>query len=69
MTLTINLLQRQKTKFVLHSYKYDANILNFGREAVEKLGLNAKQVFKTLLVSLNGGSKNLVVHHPGMRKT
>lgn len=50
MTPAINQLKQQKKTFEIHQYQHDTNAQSFGLEAVEKLSLNAAQVFKTLVV-------------------
>jgi Cys-tRNA(Pro)/Cys-tRNA(Cys) deacylase len=50
MTPAINQLKQQKKSFNIHQYQHDTNAQSFGIEAVEKLSLNAAQVFKTLVI-------------------
>ena len=54
MTPAINSLKKNKINFTLHRYKHDAKHPSYGLEAAEKLGLSPTQVFKTLVVQLDG---------------
>lgn len=43
--------------FGMHTYERGEELRDFGREAAEALGLPFDQVFKTLLVDVEGGSR------------
>ncbi|BFM09713.1 Cys-tRNA(Pro) deacylase [Halioxenophilus aromaticivorans] len=51
MTPAIKLLTKQRAEFTVHEYHHDSNAESYGLEAAEKLSLNPKQVFKTLVVN------------------
>lgn len=53
MTPAIACVKNARTQFKIHEYSHDATTTAFGLEAVEKLGLNENQVFKTLVVQLD----------------
>jgi len=63
MTPAINLVKKNKIKHSVHEYQHDAGAIgrgeSYGQEAAEKMGVNAEQIFKTLVVNLD--NKELVV--------
>ena len=59
MTPAIDLLKKQKIPFILHTYDHDPHNQHFGDEAAEKLSIDSKRSFKTLLVAENGDQKKL----------
>ena len=63
MTPAINLAKKNKIKHSVHEYQHDASAISsgesYGQEAADKMGVNAEQIFKTLIVALD--NKELVV--------
>ena len=53
-TPAIATVERAGVTFALHEYEHDPSARSFGDEAVEKLGWDARRVFKTLVVSVDG---------------
>lgn len=47
-------LAKAKVEFTTHAYEHDPAAKSFGLEAAEALGLEPEQVFKTLLVEVDG---------------
>ncbi|QBY05480.1 Cys-tRNA(Pro) deacylase [Thalassotalea sp. HSM 43] len=52
MTPAIDFAKKHNLAHTIHSYQHDADCQSYGLEAVEKLGVNASQVFKTLVLTL-----------------
>ena len=61
MTPCIKLLKKQKIAYLLHQYTHDTKSTSYGKEAIEKLGVSADRVFKTLVVSTDKGLAIAVV--------
>lgn len=55
MTPAVALLKKQKQAFSLHEYAHDPSAASYGLEAAEKLGLDARRVFKTLVAQADTG--------------
>lgn len=55
MTPALDLLKKHHAEHRVHAYEHDPNAASYGLEAVEKLGLDAAQVFKTLLAATEKG--------------
>ncbi len=61
MTPAIKHAEREKIEFKIHQYEHDPAVQAYGEEAAEAMGAETSRVFKTLLIALNGESKNLAV--------
>lgn len=59
MTPAINQLKKAKVSHTVHTYAHDPESRDYGREASEALGVTPDRMFKTLLVSLQGGKHPL----------
>jgi Cys-tRNA(Pro)/Cys-tRNA(Cys) deacylase len=53
-TPAIAAAERAGVTFTVHEYAHDAAAESYGLEAVEKMGVDAARVFKTLVVSVDG---------------
>lgn len=51
MTPAIELAKKLKLAFKVHAYEHDPASQSYGLEAVEKMGVEAHRVFKTLVVA------------------
>lgn len=61
MTPAIKAAEKAKITFTVHEYTHDPDADSYGLEAATALGLAEQRVFKTLLVSLQGGNIPLAV--------
>lgn len=61
MTPAINAAKKSKIEYTVHEYQHDPNAESYGEEAAEAMGISSQQVFKTLLVAINGDNKKLAV--------
>ncbi|MCP4595065.1 Cys-tRNA(Pro) deacylase [Neptuniibacter sp.] len=61
MTPAINAAKKAKVEYTVHEYKHDPSAESYGGEAADALGIRPEQVFKTLLVAINGDNKKLAV--------
>jgi Cys-tRNA(Pro)/Cys-tRNA(Cys) deacylase len=56
MTPAIRLLEQAGVPFQLHTYEHDATCTDFGLEAAQKLGVDPRRMFKTLVVRSDAGT-------------
>ena len=54
MTPAVRALEAAGIEFSLHEYDHDPTVKGYGMEAATVLGLDADQVFKTLIVTADG---------------
>lgn len=61
MTPAINAAKKAKIAYTVKEYAHDPNHGSYGEEAAQALGISPDQVFKTLLVAIDGDNKQLAV--------
>lgn len=61
MTPAVRVINKYQIDYIIHHYDHDPRAASYGLEAAQALGQNPQQVFKTLLIALNGEVKNLAV--------
>ncbi|MDR0477315.1 MAG: Cys-tRNA(Pro) deacylase [Desulfobulbaceae bacterium] len=55
MTPAITAAQQSGVSFVIHQFRHDPKSQSYALEAAEKLGRDRQQIYKTLIVQLDGG--------------
>ena len=61
MTPAVKLLKKNNIEYTLHQYKHDNAATSYGKEAIEKMGVESNRVFKTLVVELDASLAVAVV--------
>ncbi len=61
MTPAINAAKKAGIQFNVHEYRHDPASESYGEEAAQALKIEPSRVFKTLMVALNGDSRQLAV--------
>ncbi len=61
MTPAVQYLKKHKIAHSLHPYLIKNPSGHYGQDAADALGVTHSQLFKTLIIALNGDSKNLAV--------
>ncbi|WP_028471353.1 Cys-tRNA(Pro) deacylase [Neptunomonas japonica] len=61
MTPAINIVKKAQVFYKLHEYQHNPSSSSYGEEAAELLNQDSAQVFKTLLVAVEGDQKKLAV--------
>ncbi|WP_315980257.1 YbaK/EbsC family protein [Aliamphritea spongicola] len=61
MTPAITLAEKRGVAHKVHSYTHDPGCASYGEEAAAALQIDPAQVYKTLMVALNGDNKQLGV--------
>lgn len=54
MTPAVNLAKKAGVSHTLHEYEHDPDSASYGTEAAEKLGVDPRRVFKTLVTRIDG---------------
>ncbi|WP_447529480.1 Cys-tRNA(Pro) deacylase [Vreelandella sp. TE19] len=72
MTPAINTAEKAGIDFDIHEYSHESGVASYGLEAAEKLGVDPAQVFKTLVVELDGKTLAVAVvpvtHQLGLKQ-
>jgi len=59
MTPAVKQCQKYKVPFTLHQYNHDVGVVSYGLEAAEKLAIDSKFIYKTLVIETE--TKSLAV--------